>query len=168
MWQSPHFIQIVELHSEYEVDGFISFKDFCQIVTEKLNSEDDDFLIKSIFKSFKGTEQYNQDIRAPKRIFNKETLTFEEFKDCMKKLPEHVSDNDVREMFCAADTNGDGVLDFEEFGRMVIPSTIRSAKERLRLKKQNFDIEELRRYMTLRMGQNFKWFSKSEGDSKGN
>ena len=56
----------MELHSEYEQDGFISFKDFCQIVTEKLNSEDDDFLIKSIFKCFKGTEQYNQDIRAPK------------------------------------------------------------------------------------------------------
>ena len=85
----------------------------------------------------------------------------------MKKLPEHVSEDDIKEMFSVADTNGDGVLDIEEFGRMVIPSPIRSAKNRLRMKKQNFDIEELRRYMTLRMGQNFKWFSKSEGDPKG-
>ena len=105
------------------MDGYINFRDFCQIVTEKLNSEDDDFLIKSIFKSFKGTEQYNQKCRAPKRKFHKETLSFEEFKDAMKKLPEHVSDDDIKEMFIAADTNGDGVLDLEEFGRMVTLTT---------------------------------------------
>ena len=34
----------------------------------------------------------------------------------MKKLPEHVSEDDIKEMFSVADTNGDGVLDIEEFG----------------------------------------------------
>ena len=85
----------------------------------------------------------------------------------MKKLPEHVSDNDIRDMFTAADTNKDGILDFEEFGRMVVPGPLRTAKKKLKMKKQNFDIEELRRYMTIRMGQNFRWLSKSQDDVRG-
>ena len=51
--------QIVELHSEYETDGFICFRDFCQIVSGKLSSEDDDLLIKAVFKCFKETDGAN-------------------------------------------------------------------------------------------------------------
>ena len=49
----------MELHSEYETDGFICFRDFCQIVSGKLSSEDDDLLIKAVFKCFKETDGAN-------------------------------------------------------------------------------------------------------------
>ena len=38
----------------------------------------------------------------------------------MKSLPELVTDQDIREMFDTADDDGDGLIDIEEFGRMVI------------------------------------------------
>ena len=37
----------------------------------------------------------------------------------MKRLPEYVAECDIREMFEMADVNKDGVLDIEEFERMV-------------------------------------------------
>ena len=37
----------------------------------------------------------------------------------MKRLPEYVAECDIREMFEMADVNNDGVLDIEEFERMV-------------------------------------------------
>ena len=83
----------MEVLSEYELDGFVCFKDFCLIVSEKLNNEDDEFLIKSIFKSFKGSAILShQNVKAPKRNFYHETVTFDEFRSGMRKLPEFVSE----------------------------------------------------------------------------
>ena len=63
------------------------------IVSEKLNNEDDEFLIKSIFKSFKGSAiPLNPNVKAPKRNFCHEAVTFEEFRNGMRKLPEFVSE----------------------------------------------------------------------------
>ena len=63
------------------------------IVSEKLNNEDDEFLIKSIFKSFKGsTIPLHQNVKAPKRNFYHEAVTFDEFRNGMRKLPEFVSE----------------------------------------------------------------------------
>ena len=83
----------MEVLSEYEFDGFVCFKDFCLIVSEKLNNEDDEFLIKSIFKSFKGSAiPSHQTVKAPKRNFYHEVVTFDEFRTGMRKLPEFVSE----------------------------------------------------------------------------
>lgn len=83
----------MEVLSEYEFDGFVCFKDFCLIVSEKLNNEDDEFLIKSIFKSFKGSAIPSyQTVKAPKRNFYHEVVTFDEFRTGMRKLPEFVSE----------------------------------------------------------------------------
>ena len=63
------------------------------IVSEKLNNEDDEFLIKSIFKSFKGSAiPSNPNVKAPKRNFCREAVTFDEFRNGMRKLPEFVSE----------------------------------------------------------------------------
>ena len=83
----------MEVLSEYEFDGFVCFKDFCLIVSEKLNNEDDEFLIKSIFKSFKGSAiPSHQTVKAPTRNFYHEVVTFDEFRTGMRKLPEFVSE----------------------------------------------------------------------------
>ena len=37
----------------------------------------------------------------------------------MRNLPEFVSEDDIRDMFNAADEDRDGNIDVEEFGRMV-------------------------------------------------
>ena len=46
----------------------------------------------------------------------------------MKKLPEFVSESEVREMWRAVDTEDAGVIDLHQFGRMVVPSQVRHAK----------------------------------------
>ena len=51
--------QVVEFRSAHEIDGYICFKDFCFIVSEKLTAEqDDETLVKTIFKAFKGKKLY--------------------------------------------------------------------------------------------------------------
>ena len=92
----------------------MSFQDFCFIVTEKLSTEDEELLVKSTFRAFKGGR-----VTRSQRDFSKEAISFHEFRATMKKLPEFVGESDIREMFNAADLNRDGVLDMEEFGKMV-------------------------------------------------
>ena len=45
----------------------------------------------------------------------------DEFKEIMKNLPEHVSDEDIDEMFEFADKDQDGEMTYEEFTLMVKP-----------------------------------------------
>ena len=92
----------------------MSFQDFCFIVTEKLSTEDDELLVKSTFRAFKGGR-----VTGSQRDFSKEAISFHEFRATMKRLPEFVGEAEIREMFSAADINKDGVLDMEEFGKMV-------------------------------------------------
>ena len=106
-------LKIVEFCSAYEFDGMVSFNDFCFIVSEKLSTEDGQLLVKSIFRSFKGARG------SSKRDFTKEAIGYQEFRSIMKRLPEYVAESDIREMFDMADVNNDGVLDIEEFERMV-------------------------------------------------
>ena len=95
----------------------MSFQDFCFIVTEKLSTEDDELLVKSTFRAFKGGR-----VTRNQRDFSKEAISFHEFRATMKRLPEFVAEAEIKEMFNAADLNKDGVLDMEEFGKMVASS----------------------------------------------
>ena len=86
-------LQIVEVLSEYEINGFVCFRDFCLIVSEKFSNEDDDYLIKAVFKSFKGSAiPLETDVKVPRHDFSLEVVTFSEFRAGMRKLPEFVSE----------------------------------------------------------------------------
>ena len=76
---SPAEWEIVELHSEYGANGFISLPDFVAIFTEKMNSsfESDDFTLKAIFRAIKGTEPYNPTKTAPIRSYDNYELSFQ-------------------------------------------------------------------------------------------
>lgn len=90
---SLNLLQIVEVLSEYEINGFVCFRDFCLIVSEKFSNEDDDYLIKAVFKSFKSSAiPVEADVKAPKQDFSLEAVTFSEFRAGMRKLPEFVSE----------------------------------------------------------------------------
>ena len=86
-------------------------------MTEKLSTEDDELLVKSTFRAFKGGR-----VTRSQRDFSKEAISFHEFRATMKRLPEFVAEAEIKEMFNAADLNKDGVLDMEEFGKMVASS----------------------------------------------
>ena len=83
----------MEVLSEYELDGFVCFRDFCLIVSEKFSNEDDEFLIKAIFKSFKGSPiPADTNVKAAKHNFCCEAITFKEFRAGMRQLPEFVAE----------------------------------------------------------------------------
>ena len=116
----------MEVLSEYEFDGFVCFKDFCLIVSEKLNNEDDEFLIKSIFKSFKGSAiPSHQTVKAPKRNFYHEVVTFDEFRG--ERLH-------IEKLFRSMDKNNDGWVAREVMNSIQIESRLVLNKNKLNYK----------------------------------
>ena len=71
--------EIVELHSEYAPNGFISLAGFVAIFTEKMNSsfESDDFTLKAIFRAIKGTEPCKPNKTARIRSYENYELSFQ-------------------------------------------------------------------------------------------
>lgn len=69
--------------------------------------------------SHKGADE----MREAFKVFDMDgngTIDEKELRVTMKKLGEKLSDEDIRAMIRAADKNGDGKIDYEEFIKMML------------------------------------------------
>eukprot|EP00092_Neocalanus_flemingeri_P058502 GFUD01069714.1.p1 GENE.GFUD01069714.1~~GFUD01069714.1.p1 ORF type:complete len:217 (+),score=83.48 GFUD01069714.1:150-800(+) len=70
------------------------------------------------------------DVKAAFRVFdhnNDGTISKEELKEAMVDFGTRVTDDEFQTMFAEADQNNDGLIDFDEFVMMMMPSTAAAA-----------------------------------------
>ncbi|ORM41072.1 Caltractin ICL1e [Babesia sp. Xinjiang] len=98
--KNPMVFQIV---SDLEKSGStqIDFNDFLDAITLKLGNRDSKEGIRRIFNLF------DHD--------NTGSISFKNLKKVAHELGEFVSDDELRDMINRADSNGDGLLSFEDF-----------------------------------------------------
>ena len=60
----------MEFCSKNDLEGFVSFQDFCFILTEKLSTEDEELLVKSTFKAFKAGRIFCNYIESKDKGYN--------------------------------------------------------------------------------------------------
>jgi len=111
--QNPTEDEIVNMvmKANCEWEGFMGFSEFVDVGTEILkcscNQIDD---VKAAFRVF----DYNND----------GSISKEELKDAMVNFGTRCTDDEFEVMFCEADKNRDGKIDFEEFVMMMLPVTM--------------------------------------------
>merc|ERR1719232_1515479 len=77
-----------------------------------------------MFKVLCGTKPFSDKYKARKYKVQEQFLTKVDFYFIMRNLPVKVSDQDIAEMFSAADTDQDGRISWSEFQAMArIPDT---------------------------------------------
>jgi len=84
-------------------DGTIDFEEFVTLMASAKSSPDEEML--AAFKVF------DEDGSG--------TITIDELRKVMRKLGEKVTEDQLKEMIKAADTNGDGLIDYSEFVKMM-------------------------------------------------
>ena len=62
-----------------------------------------------------GSEPHPVRFRAKKYKVQEKSFNLCEFRNMMSHLPEHVSEDEITEMFSFADKNNDGKINWEEF-----------------------------------------------------
>jgi len=110
--QNPTEDDIVEMVMKANCDweGVMSRKDFIGVGIELLKSSCDQM----------------DDVKAAFRVFdhnNDGTISKEELKEAMVNFGTRVTDDEFQTMFAEADKNQDGLIDFDEFVMMMLPST---------------------------------------------
>ena len=111
-------------------NGLVFFPDFCQIVLKKFREDDEEQFAQVMFKvimrikqtmnqltlqfqMFCGMDPLQELFRAKRYKIKQKFLTKTEFHFIMKNLPVEVSDDDIEDMFTAADTDNDGKLGYQ-------------------------------------------------------
>eukprot|EP01123_Difflugia_compressa_P011852 TRINITY_DN4865_c0_g2_i1.p1 TRINITY_DN4865_c0_g2~~TRINITY_DN4865_c0_g2_i1.p1 ORF type:complete len:150 (+),score=44.91 TRINITY_DN4865_c0_g2_i1:149-598(+) len=84
-------------------DGTIDFEEFVELMATSKSSTDEEML--AAFKVF------DEDGNG--------TINIDELRKVMKKLGEKVTEDQLKEMIKAADINGDGLIDYHEFVKMM-------------------------------------------------
>ena len=69
----------------------------------------------TLFQVLCGTEPHPVRFRAKKYKVQEKCFSLSEFRNMMSHLPEQVSEEEIEEMFSAADRNNDGKISWEEF-----------------------------------------------------
>jgi len=110
--QNPTEDDIVQMvmKANCEWDGQMSRKDFLLAGIEILRASCDQM----------------DDVRSAFRVFdhnNDGSISKEELKEAMVNFGTRVTDEEFQTMFAEADQNNDGMIDFDEFVMMMLPST---------------------------------------------
>jgi Ca2+-binding EF-hand superfamily protein/2-polyprenyl-3-methyl-5-hydroxy-6-metoxy-1,4-benzoquinol methylase len=89
----------------------IDFKNFCLLSNQNSNSNQQDQELRGLFERF----DKNNDGRI-----NLEEMTSE----AISILDQHISEKDIIEIFCIADTDGSGELDYHEFANAIMSKSV--------------------------------------------
>lgn len=107
--------------NEVARNGVIYFPEFCRVVLRKYREDDDEQFAQVMFKMLCGTDPFPELFRAKKYKINQKYLSKEDFHYIMHNLPVAVSDEDIADMFTAADSDKDGRISYKEFRKMINP-----------------------------------------------
>jgi len=107
MGMNPTEAELLDLINEYDTDGSgqIEFPEFCNMMSDKMNTVNDEDMIRMAF-----------------RVLDKDgsgTISAKSFTHLMTHIGDKLSNEEVEEMINEADKDGDGVLNYEEFVKML-------------------------------------------------
>ena len=111
---NPTETEIQDLINEVEMNGYIYYPEFCQIMMRKMREDDEENFHQELYRTFVGPKWTPTE---PANLYNvhKEFLTFEQFKMVMTNLPDYVSESQAEEIFRIADRDGNGYISYTEF-----------------------------------------------------
>ena len=106
--QNPTEAELQDMINEVDADGngTIDFPEFLTMMARKMKDQD--------------TEE---DIIEAFRVFDKDgngTISAAELRHVMTNLGEKLTDEEVDEMIREADVNGDGIIDYKEFTKIIL------------------------------------------------
>ncbi|KAJ3006795.1 UNVERIFIED_CONTAM: hypothetical protein HDU68_003885, partial [Siphonaria sp. JEL0065] len=106
--QNPTDGELQDMINEVDGDGNgnIDFEEFITMMARKLKDSDAEAEIREAF-----------------RVFDKDGvgfITVGQLRQVMQNLGENLTEQEINEMFCEADIDGDGKIDFEEFVSMMV------------------------------------------------
>ena len=103
----PKKEEIQKMIAEVDIDGSgrIQYEDFVKLMTVKIMNRDPQEEILKAFRLFASD--------------NPSGITFKDLKRVSRELGEKMSDEELQEMIDEADRNGDGIVDEQEFLRIM-------------------------------------------------
>jgi calmodulin len=107
MGMNPTEAELLDLINEFDTDGsgMIEFPEFCNMMSHKMGTVNDEDMIRMAF-----------------RVLDRDgsgTIKSTAFKHLMTHIGDKLSEEEVDMLIQEADKDGDGVLNYEEFVRML-------------------------------------------------
>jgi len=102
----PDWLESMEDEIDTEGTGFIGFEEFCTLLTKKMQADEDERELKEIF-----------------RVLDKEKkgeVNVSELRWILKSLGDDLTEDDIDDMIADVDTDGSGLVDYEEFSKLML------------------------------------------------